>query len=184
MKYGSVDLSFGQPAGSVWFLGGSFATHPVPGGVLATASRTGTVPAGKALFVSLLTTEASAAAGDGFNQTQLSASAISKIAPPTGLAVELDGQPVNHLEFYQFESPLFTWGPLPAGNVLGDPVKFPAGLTSPSVTDGYYLMFQPLSPGSHTLHFTGGLPGFSVDITYHLRVPGVDPSRQIVQTTY
>ena len=90
----------------------------------------------------------------------------------TGLTCELDGKPVQHFEFYQFESPLFIWGPLPAGNLFGDPVDFPAGLTSPSVSDGYYLMLEPLLPGSHTLHFTGGVPGFELDITYHLTVTG------------
>lgn len=170
---GKVDLSFGQPPGPVWFLGGSFAPNPVPGGFLASADRTGTVPFGKSLFFPIITAEASTAEGNGNNRTQLSASAVSQIAPVTGLACEIDGISVQHLEFYQFESPLFIWGPLPTDNLFGDPVNFPAGLTSQSVSDGYYLMLEPLSPGHHTLHFTGGVPGFTLDITYHLAVqPG------------
>ena len=39
-----------------------------------------------------------------------------------------------------------------------------------AVADGYYLMLKPLSPGVHTLHFVGTIPGFSLDITYHLRI--------------
>ena len=167
---GNVDLSFGQPQGPVWFLGGSFAPSPVPGGLLASADRTGTVPFGKALFFPIITAEASTAEGNGTNRTQLSASAVSQIAPVTGLACEIDGKSIKHLDFYQFESPLFTWGPLPTDNLFGDPVNFPAGLTSPSVADGYYLMLEPLPPGPHTLHFSGGVPGFALDITYHLNV--------------
>lgn len=49
------------------------------------------------------------------------------------------------------------WGPLPADSLFGDPVNFPAGLTSQSVADGYYVMLTPLSVGQHTLHFTGGI---------------------------
>jgi hypothetical protein len=55
---GDVDLSLGQPEGPVWFLGGTFSVLPLPaGGVLGKANRTGTVPAGKALFFPLISTE-------------------------------------------------------------------------------------------------------------------------------
>jgi hypothetical protein len=47
---GQVDLSQGQ-SGKVWFLGGVFNTS-------GTADRTGTVPAGKALFFPILNFEA------------------------------------------------------------------------------------------------------------------------------
>jgi hypothetical protein len=167
---GNVDLSLGQPKGPVWFLGGSFAAVPVAGGFLATANRTGSVPPGKALFFPLIDAECSQAEGNGSSLVQLSACAVSDLAGASGLACEIDGKPVQHLEFYQFESPLFTWGPLPADNLFGDPANFPAGLTSPAVSDGYFLMLEPLGPGHHTLHFTGGVPGFTLDITYHLNV--------------
>jgi hypothetical protein len=61
-------------------------------------------------------------------------------------------------------------------------VTFPAGTTSPSVSDGYFLMLAPLSVGSHTIHFKGSAVftqaqdgfdfRFSMDITYHLIVTG------------
>jgi len=31
-------------------------------------------------------------------------------------------------------------------------------------------MLAPISPGSHTIHFTSGVPGFALDITYRMRV--------------
>jgi hypothetical protein len=164
---GKVDLSQYQPPGPVWFLGGSFVIVPdVNGGVLATANRIGTVPDDKALFFPILTAEASVAEGNGTSYKQLRNSAISQIDPATGLACEIDGKPVKHLDQYRFQSPLFFWGPLPANNLL----DFPAGTVSPAVSDGYFLLLYPLSPGQHVIHFTGGVPGFTLDITYHLTV--------------
>jgi hypothetical protein len=93
---------------------------------------------------------------------------------------ELDGVPVKNLDSFRVRSPLFTWGPLPANNVFQDPANFPEGTTSPSISDGYFVMVSPLAPGSHTLHFTGSLVftaaqdgfdfSFSLDITYNLTV--------------
>jgi len=37
----------------------------------------------------------------------------------------------------------------------------------PVVGDGYYLLVEPLAPGTHTIEFTGA--GW-IDITYHITV--------------
>jgi hypothetical protein len=49
------------------------------------------------------------------------------------------------------------------------------GVYSPVVDDGFYVMFQPLAAGVHTLHVHGERDGcaiapdpVSVDVTYHL----------------
>ena len=50
-----------------------------------------------------------------------------------------------------------------------------AGTYDPAVQDGYYLLFDPLTPGEHTIKFggTGNFGGaFSQDITYRLLVQG------------
>jgi hypothetical protein len=88
--------------------------------------------------------------------------------------------PVQNLAAYRKQSPLFTWVPLPPNNVFQDPLNIPACTTSPSVSDGYFLMVAPLSPGSHTIHFKGSIVftqaqdgfdfTFSLDITYHLTI--------------
>ena len=175
LQDGKVDLGQDQPPGPIWFLGGSFAAVPSgDGGYLATADRTGTVPDDKALFFPILDAEASVAEGNGTTYAQLRDAAISEIAPATGLACEIDGKPVQHLEHYRFQSPLFVWGPLPADNLLG----FAAGTVSPAVSDGYFLLLYPLSPGKHTIHFTGGVPGFTLDITYHLTVERSSPDKE------
>ncbi len=86
---------------------------------------------------------------------------------------------VKRLDQFRAESPLFKYGPLPPNNILqffgvtgADP-----GAKSPSVSDGFYLLLTPLSPGPHTIHFYGELdlrpiggPRFIQDITYNLTI--------------
>jgi hypothetical protein len=62
----------------------------------------------------------------------------------------------------------------------------PEGTTTSAVSDGYFVMLAPLSPGRHTIHFAGAFVftleadgfdfSFSLDITYHIKVlsPGHD----------
>jgi len=172
---GDIDLSQYQPAGPVWFLIGSFSATPVSSGVLATAHRTATVPRGKALFFPIIDAEASTAEGNGSTEAELTAAAESFIEPTSDLTCEIDGHPVQDVACFHFISPIFTWGPLPADNLLG----LPAGTSSPSVSDGYFLMMAPLSTGRHTVHFTGtaGISpnAFTLDITYDLTVQPKGP---------
>jgi len=76
----------------------------------------------------------------------------------------------SHLERYRFETPVFVCGPVPADNLL----DLPVGITTRSVSAGYFLMLAPLPLGQHTIHFTGtsGVSpnAFSLDITYNLTV--------------
>jgi len=167
---GNIDLSLDQPAGRVWFLVGSFTATPVAGGFAATANRTGTLPHGKALFFPIIDAEASTAEGNGSTKADLTAAAKGFLEPASGLACEIDGQLVQNLARFHFLSSLFTWGPLPANNLLG----LPTGTISKSVSDGYFIMLAPLATGQHTVHFTGtaGVApnAFTLDITYHLTV--------------
>lgn len=167
---GNVDLSLYQPPGRVWFLCGSFSPTPVASGLFATANRTCTVPSGKALFFPIIDAEASTAEGNGSTEAELLAATRGFLDPASGLACEIDGQPVQHLERYRFETPVFHWGPVPANSLLGLPV----GTTTRSVSAGYFLMLAPLPSGQHTIHFTGtsGVApnAFSLDITYNLTI--------------
>jgi hypothetical protein len=57
----------------------------------------------------------------------------------------------------------------PNDNLFG----LPAGTYRPAVQDGYYLLFDPLKPGRHTIEFggAGNFSGaFSQDIAYRLVV--------------
>ena len=180
---GNVDLSLGQPAGHVWFLGGTFAITTVGTTNFGIAHRTGTIPAGTALFFPLIDSEDSVAeekagigcypAGTCTSETCLRNCVEGLLSNVTGVFCTIDGVPVANLQNYQFISSLFTWGPLPANNLFGDPTNFPAGLTTQAVSDGFFVMVAPLSAGSHTIHFGGtisGSPTFVQDITYHITV--------------
>jgi hypothetical protein len=177
--FDTADVSTGQ-SGPLWFLGGTYATEQVGTHVTGIAVRHATVPEGKALFVPLVDAESATAEGNGTAEAQLRAASVGLLDHAVNLSCEIDGQPVKNIEKYRSQSPLFTWGPLPANNVFQDAVNFPAGLTSPSVADGYELIIAPLCTGHHTIHYTGAVVftqaqdgfdfSFSQDITYHLTV--------------
>ena len=178
--FDTADCSTGQ-SGRVWFLGGTFTTvSPEPGVVIGTATRDCTVPVATALFFPIIDAECATAEGNGTTDVELSACAKGIIDHAVDLSCEIDGIAVQNLAAFRVHSPLFTWGPLPENNVFQDSVNFPAGTTSPSVSDGYFVMVAPLSVGSHTIHFKGSVVftqaqdgfdfTFSLDITYHLTV--------------
>ena len=84
----------------------------------------------------------------------------------------IDGVNLRQLDKYSATSPLFSVT-YPPHNLLCSP----AGQTQ-GISDGYWVLLQPLSPGKHELHFSGLTPGnpttgttnFETDVTYHLRV--------------
>ncbi len=86
------------------------------------------------------------------------------------LAAAIHSKKVDELASFRAQSPVFGFT-LPAGNVLG--VDQGAGFL---VSDGYWLMLRPLSPGKHRIHFRraykSGSPcnGFSQDVPYELTV--------------
>jgi hypothetical protein len=186
--FDTADLSAGQ-SGDVWFLGSTYRTTTNAGAVWGRAVRTGTIPEGKALFVPLIDKESATAEGNGTNYGQLFANSQFLIDHATNLSFTIDGEPVLNIEHYRAQSPVFTWGPLPTNNVFSDAVNFPAGTTSQSVADGYYVMLRPLPVGTHTLHFTGGITtsvangdpadsDYELDITYNLTV--TPPSLSVI----
>jgi hypothetical protein len=116
----------------------------------------------------------------GDNEAELRACAKGWIDDSFGFAAEIDGAPVQNLPAYRHQSPLFTFGPLPANNLLGAP----EGTTASSVDDGVYLMLKPLSVGAHSIHFIGTLDGAgTIETTYQiLVVPGGSASTGSIST--
>jgi hypothetical protein len=168
--FDTADVSVGQ-TGDVWFLGGTYTTTAGTNGVIyGTAVRDCVIPQGKSLFFPLIDAESSTAEGNGTNYAELLANSQAQIDGVDTLSCTIDGHSLSNLTSYRAASDLFTWGPLPTNNVFGDPANFPAGTTSQAVSDGYFLMVQPMSPGDHSIHFTGGVPGFQLDITYNITV--------------
>ncbi len=173
--FDTADCSAGQ-TGQVWFLGGTFSVIEIePGVILGEADRTCTVPSSKALFFPLVNVETSTIEGNGETEEELRAAAefFADFIVPDSLFCEVDGKAVKNLSQFRVQSPLFTIGPLPDNNILGAP----EGSTSPSVSDGVFVMLAPLSVGTHTLHFGGAIdlteiggPVFIQDITYQITV--------------
>jgi len=157
--------------GSVWFLAGSFSTSAV--------ARTCSVPDTAALFLPVVNfININTPNVCGQNSDNLSADTLrSQIAPildgATNLSVTVDSQPVAALR--RVKSIVFDVT-LPLDNIFnagcGGPGTVPAGIYSPAVDDGFYVLLRPLEVGNHTLHIHGEIPSltFVQDITYKLIV--------------
>jgi hypothetical protein len=148
-------------------------------GVGGGASFDLTIPAGTALFFPVINAECSVLEPDPFHgddEASLRACANMHMDNTSGRFAVLDGVPVNNLDDFRFESPLFEFGPLPENNIfqfLG--LDAPAGTTSPSVDAGYYLLITPFGAfgeGEHVIHFGGTFDqfGVSIDTTYNINV--------------
>jgi hypothetical protein len=155
--------------GPVWFLASSVGDGPV--------TRECTVPAGKALFFTLVSVITGAAAFDceptvpgvPCNLATLRLTA-SDLSTPVALELTIDGKPLRRLRRQRVQTPVFIFT-LPEDNLFG----IPAGTYNPNVVDGYFVMLAPLEPGAHTIHskavFTGGLfEGVVIDVTTNLTV--------------
>jgi len=170
------DCSVGQ-SGPVWFLGGKFCqTGQTCNG---TATRSCSVPAGKALYFPLSNVEDSAPEepnwGCGNSLPPLVMGTIAEMrqcvaiyVTTTNLEADMDGKRIPNLNNFRVQSVEFdvTWPDDSLLNAIGEG-PFPSGTYSPVVDDGIYILLPPLSAGSHTLHFQAGS---SQNITYHLTV--------------
>jgi hypothetical protein len=173
----AFDITEGQ-TGSVWFLAAP----------LDTAVRTCNIPEGKSLFVGLLNAEDSGLEDPGSTAADQLASAQFQADHIHNVTFSLDGVMLANIDSYRVQSPQFTFT-APTPWLFGD-----TGGTSTSVSDGYFVMLDPLAPGTHTLHYTGnfhfatneGDPfnyDASLDMTYHLTVvptSGAYPSDAVV----
>jgi hypothetical protein len=167
------DAVVGQ-RGSVWFLGGFFS-----GGTLVT--RKCSVPEGTQLFFPVInsvfinTPEVCGQTGP-LTVSELRAMAAEEVAGAANLSVTVDGVPIRIPPSVQ--SPVFPVA-LPVDNVFnspcGDQGPVPAGIYSPAVADGFYVLLGPLSVGPHTLHFHAENPAgvLKQDVTYNLTVAPV-----------
>lgn len=147
--------------GPVWFLVGAFG-DPV--------TRECSIPEGTALFIPLIN-------GVDVNTSSQSAAELRAeidqcIDATTTLTLTVDGRSVPRREIMRVRSRVFSVS-LPDENLLG----LPAGIYSPAVDDGFYVLLAPLRVGPHTVHFTAARGGcaispdpFSLDVTYKLTV--------------
>ena len=177
-EYGTADISVNQ-SGEVWFL-----PAPLGGG---TATRTGTVPTGKALFVPVRSFEADNTGCPTF--TDDTAAELATIVEGgwsyvtetsctiDGVAVAGMNNPTNSI--YLVRTAPFSYSLASSDNVLAnypgfvDETCIPDGITiSPTVAEGVCVLIRPLSFGKHRIHIVAAAPAFGVayDVTFDLTV--------------
>ena len=158
--------------GSVWFLAGVFF------GGTGMATRTCSVPEGKVLFFPVINSvniDTPNVCGQGPNRIpikDLRAASAAVIDGATNLSVTVDYIPIKNLR--RVKSEVFAVA-LPEDNVFVAPcapLTVPAGIYSPAVDDGIYVLLMPLPVGHHKLHFHAESPaaGIIEDVTYNLAV--------------
>ncbi len=127
-----------------------------------TATRSFTVPGDRFLLVPLINVVVSEADfGGSATETQLRDAAASFINGVTNLTSVIDGTPVPNLFNYREQSPLFS---LVAA--LNNPFGATTGPLGNAVSDGYWLMLDPLGSGVHTIEFGGAVStSFMVNVT-------------------
>jgi hypothetical protein len=167
------DCVIGQ-RGSIWFLAGV----GIFGG--GTAARTCSVPQGNTLVFPVINSvniNAPNVCGQDANNVpvaDLRALSAGSIDGAINLSVKLDGKNVKNL-LRRVQSQVFEVA-LPEDNVFDDPCAglggVPAGIYSPAVDDGFYMMLPPLKTGKHTLKFHAENPSqsFVEDVTYNITV--------------
>jgi len=149
-------------SGKVWFLGGTFANSP---GI----ERDCTVPASTALFFPIINAVYLAFQEDPpetktkeFLQEQVACGDYI-------LKAEIDGVAVKNPTRYLEQSTIFDVN-LPEDNIFG----IESQLLGPSADQGIYLFVQPLSVGTHTIHFKGSqtcpFGEFDEEATYKITV--------------
>jgi hypothetical protein len=157
--------------GPVWFLAGVWG-----GGTErpATVERSCNVPGGKYILFSIVNSIWIQTPTDppNYTETDYRREASAGLPPSIGgeLEATLDGNPIifnPNTPIIRSQSPVFT-ASFPPDNVFG---ANPNDLTGPIVSDGFWVMLPPLSPGDHELHFRAGLKDtLKQDVTYHLTV--------------
>jgi hypothetical protein len=166
------DCMVGQK-GNLWFLAGVLAAD---GG---TAIRACSVPEGKTLFFPIINsinfnTPSCGQNGENFSVRKLISLIKPLIDKAHDLSVTVDHKPLNKNQIRRVLSLPFA-AAIPKHNVFGPDacatgVPLSAGIYSPSMDDGYYVLLAPLKAGRHTLQFHAASGEFSQDIIYNLTV--------------
>lgn len=151
-------------SGPVWFLAGTF------GGAV---TRECTIPADNGILVPIINVVCDSAT-DPVLDTEEELRACSKEDQDLVIEKEItvDGVNIGNLDNYRFQSPLFNLT-FPENNIAGV-----APQTAKAVVEGYWVLLEPLPPGSHEIHFKAALGdptvivtvNFALDVRYLLTV--------------
>jgi hypothetical protein len=152
--------------GPVFFIAGTFSPPN-------TADRTFDVPAGKPVLLPMINffdVEGQGIApspgvdtshGEAALRASMKALIAADLANVTSLHAEIDGVAVKNPYFYKEISGFFSMGKAQPGSLL-DSIGVPAGTpTCTTISGGYWLMIEGLTPGEHTLTFGGTQAAFS-----------------------
>ena len=158
LQNGPVDCSAGQ-SGKVWFLAGNFG---------GTSERSCTIKKGRALFFPILN-------GIAWTPedctTELGCRELVSevlIDGLVNLTCTLDGTPcVFRTEVVRAQSDPRRLN-FPPGSIAVTDWGYAPGVREMSIADGYWVMLDPLPPGSHTLRITAERGTFKLDVTYQL----------------
>lgn len=145
----------------VWFLAGTAG--------LTGVQRTCTVPAGKMLFFPII--NVALWPPDCVEEEDCRELVTGIMDLVDVLEVTVDGVPLQDLEQYRADSAPFT---IEVADGLQDFGFGEPGVFQPAVSDGFWVMLAPLSPGLHEISFRGGVTSFpfETEVTYDLHVRG------------
>ena len=133
--------------GPIWFLAGTFG---------GSAERTCTIPSGKAIMFSPINSECSYAEyPDEKTESDLLECAKTFQDQTTSAQVTINGTAIENLDQFRIQSPPFNVT-IPENNVFG----VSSGPTQ-AVSDGLWVILNPLPVGEHKIGFKGS----SVDFT-------------------
>ncbi|HVJ63073.1 MAG TPA: hypothetical protein VM555_10225 [Tahibacter sp.] len=158
-----ADCSVGQ-VGPVWFL------PPIDGPDVMDASRTCTIPRGKAIFLDIghvapLHPCPNRAPNPGESIAHyLFGRSLVTMSSVDFLDVTLDGVPVQNVLHYRFvsDAPFVLKGDASLATRLNGCIT---GGWQAASADGFFMMFRPLPPGAHTI-VVRGTNTFGDDKTY------------------
>ena len=151
--------------GPIWYLAGTFG---------GSATRTLTVPEGKALFFPIINS-VFWVPEDGETEDDVRALANANVDVVTVAECTVNGKTVKNIFSQQrVETPGFTLS-LPAGAILDELGAYAPGDRFPAVADGYWVLLSPLRAGTHIVRFRGVVgdpdsPAFETEVTYYLIV--------------
>jgi hypothetical protein len=155
----------------IWLLAGSFGDTPV--------TRTCSVPDDTSFFFPVINNvqfDSPNYCGQDSQSIplkQLRKNVASFIDDAYAISVQVDKRFIRKDSIKRVQSPVF-WTALPADNLFGGGTSGPVGIYSPSVSDGYWVVLNPMNAGAHTIHIkaqsiSNGEP-FTIDVTYNLTV--------------
>ena len=125
------------------------------------AVRTCDVPAGKAILVPVNVVECSFAEMNVKTEEELRRCAEEDESSNPGLFLSVDGKQFKDLETYRVHSKVFDTN-FPENNIF-------AAKPGPTraVSDGYWIILEPLTPGKHDIHFKASLTNPTTGILFY-----------------